>query len=100
MIRATLGAWLIAMAACSGAGSDTTEGVVTNVVGDLTTVASFSVVTPGGDVQTFEPQQGVLFNGNAPISHLTEHMLTGQQVVVRYRTLDDGTLIAIEVGDA
>ena len=88
-------------AACSGGGdAPTVTGVVIDVIGDLTSVESFTLRLDGGLDRTFEPDQGVLFDDSAPLSHLGDHLLSGEPVVVRYRTRDDGTLIALEVRDA
>ena len=89
----------LVLTACSGNG-DEYRGTVVEVVGDLTSVESFTVRLDDGTDRVFEPDPGILFHDSAPLSHLQEHRLNGQPVRVRYRTLNDGTLIAIEVGDA
>lgn len=92
---------VLVVAACSGGGdAGTVTGVVIDVVGDLTSVESFTLRLDGGLDRTFEPAQGVVFGDGAPLSHLSDHLLSGEPVSVLYRTRDDGTLIALEVRDA
>ncbi len=85
--------------ACSGTAELEVDGVVTDVVGGLTAVEAFTLRLPDGTDRTFEPAPGVLFHDSAPIGHLRDHLRSGEPVTVRYRVLDDGTFVALEVGD-
>jgi hypothetical protein len=75
------------------------EGVVVAVDGTLAEIASFRLVLADGTEATFVPEQGVLFDGTAPLSHLRDHLASGDPIRVEYATLEDGTLLALEVGD-
>lgn len=75
-------------------------GVVTAVDGDLTTVNSFQVRSSEGEVIEFTPAPGISFHGSTPLSHLTDHVLSGEPVEVTYEILDDGTRVATRVTDA
>ncbi len=100
MRRAVLLLGVVVLAtACSGTASAEVTGVVTDVVGDLTSVDAFTLRLTDGTDRTFEPAPGVLFHDSAPIGHLRDHLRSGEPVTVRYRVLDDGTVIALEVGD-
>ncbi len=95
MLIAALG-----VTACSGTDDDTVTGVVIDVVGDLTNVESFVLRLPDGTDHTFHPAAGVLFHGTANLSHLRDHLRSGEPVEVRYEELDDGTWSALAVDDA
>jgi len=96
---------MLVAAACSTGGDDVIEqsGTVTGVViavdGTLGDVASFTVRMSDGTDATFEPVEGVLFDGTAPIDHVRDHLTSGSPVSIRYETLPDGSLSALEVGD-
>ena len=90
---------LIAVAACSGGDGDSVRGVVIDVQGDITTVDSFTLRLPDGTDRVFEPADGVLFHGSAPIGHIRDHLRNGEPIDVRFRVLDDGTSIAFAVSD-
>lgn len=85
-------------AACSSP-SDTVTGIVVEVDGDLVSVSRFVVVVEDGSRLEFIPSPGILFHDRAPISHLQDHLRSGEPVRVVYESLDDGTLIAVEVFD-
>jgi hypothetical protein len=85
-------------AACSS-GPDTVTGIVVEVDGDLTTVSRFVLVFPDGTRREFVPDSGILFHDRAPISHLRDHLRSGEPVGVVFETLDDGSLVAVEVFD-
>ena len=89
----------LALGACSGTDDTTATGVVVDVVGDLTTVESFTLRLPDGTDSTFVPAAGVLFHGTGNLSHLRDHLRSGEPVEVRYEELDDGTLSALQVDD-
>lgn len=73
--------------------------MVLEVDGDLTSVQSFLLRLEDGTDLRLEPAAGLLFDHNAPISHLRDHQRSGEPVMVVYEESADGTLIAIEVGD-
>jgi hypothetical protein len=92
---------LLALAGCSGsdpASSDTLTGVVSEVNGDITTLTGFVVLAPDGSSHRFTPADGLLFEGG-PLSHLREHIITGQLVIVTFEQGSDGELIAVHVED-
>jgi len=93
-------ALLAALTGCSTGGSgDTVSGVVTQVTGDLGSVDSFVITDSSGESYQFTPTEGLTFHGG-PLDHLREHIVSGEAVEVRYETADDGSLVALEVGDA
>jgi hypothetical protein len=83
-----------------GDGTDVTgdhiEGIVTEVTGDLTTVQSFVILDGDGDSHLFTPQSGLLFYGG-PLSHLRDHIVTGERVRVVYERGAYGDLVATSV---
>lgn len=90
---------LIVVVGCSGGDDDSVRGVVIDVRGDITTVESFTLRLSDGTDRVFEPAAGVLFHGTEPIGHIRDHLRNGEPVDVRFRVLDDGTSIALEVSD-
>lgn len=93
---------VVLAAGCST--SDTTSddmlsGVISEVSGDLTTVTGFVVLAEDGSSHRFRPADGLLFEGG-PLTHLREHVVTGQAVVVTFERGPNGELIAIRVEDA
>jgi hypothetical protein len=95
VVAAVLGAIPVA---CSS-GQDAVTGIVVEVDGDLTSVARFVLVLPDTSRQEFVPSPGILFHDRAPISHLQDHLRSGEPVRVVYQTLADGSLVAVEVFD-
>ncbi len=95
----------LALTACAGAAADGTEeavevtGVVIDVQGNLQGTDSFTILIEDGSELVLVPTPGLLFEGG-PLSHLRDHVLSGAKVKVVYTVEDDGTHIAIEVGDA
>lgn len=75
------------------------EGIVLELEGDLTEVQYFVVMDSDGERYTFTPAAGLTFHGG-PLSHLRDHITSGQSVFVVYETAADGSLVAVEVGDA
>lgn len=88
-----------ALIACGDGERDVVEGVVTDVVGDLTTVEEFVIRTTSDEVLRFEPAPGMSFGGSTPITHINDHLRSGAPVRVSYEQLADGTLIAHVVTD-
>jgi len=91
----------VGAAGCSsGPGSDAVvSGVVTQVTGDLGAVETFVVTDETGESHQFTPAEGLTFHGG-PLDHLREHIISGEPVEVTYQEADDGSLVAVEVGDA
>jgi hypothetical protein len=87
------------LAAC-GAGNATLRGVVIDVSGDITTVQDFTLRLPDGTDQRLVPAPGITFHGGAAIGHLRDHLRSGQEIVIEYEVLDDGTWVAVSVEDA
>jgi len=90
----------LVLVACGGSDDAVVRGVVVDVDGDLTAVNSFQVRTTDGDLLEFVPAPGIRFHDAAPLSHLTDHLVSGEVVEIEYETLNDGTLIATKVGDS
>jgi len=82
-----LSKWLIAflLVACSQT-SGTAVGVVTAVDGSLSDITSFTVLSSGTE-QVFVPIEGQSYE--FPISHLREHLRTGEPVVVEWELRGD-----------
>jgi len=100
----------LVLAACAGDGADGPEarlspdlheatGVVIDVQGNLQGTNSFTILIEDGSELVMIPAPGLLFDGG-PLSHLRDHVLSGAKVKVVYTVEDDGTHIAIQVGDA
>ncbi len=90
-----MGATLVGCASSEDATNEI-EGIVTEVTGDLTNVQSFVVLDSEGDSHLFTPAPGLLFHGG-PLSHLREHIVTGERVVVTFTDSDSGARTAILV---
>ena len=94
---------LMVVSACASSDSDdpnTVEGIVTEVTGDLVVVESLVVMDSDGKSHLFKPEVGLLFYGG-PLSHLRDHVVTGQPVVVTFEEGPNGerTAILIEHAD-
>jgi hypothetical protein len=74
-------------------------GVVIAVDGDLDAVASFTLRLDDGSDLAFTPDEHAQFDGG-PIGHIREHLTSGAPVSVDYVVLDDGTNLALDIGDA
>lgn len=88
--------------ACASESSDdpnTVEGIVTEVTGDLTAVESFVITDSDGRSHLFRPEPGLLFYGG-PLSHIRDHIVTGQRVVVTFENRADGARIAVLIEHA
>lgn len=79
--------------------SDSATGVVVEVDGDLRGIDRFSVLSADGATLTFIPEAGLLFDRDGPLSHLRDHLLSGNPVLVEFYEQED-SLIAVSVGDA
>jgi hypothetical protein len=77
----------------------TVVGVVIAVDGSLEGVDSFTLRLTDGSDATFTPDEDAQFD-HGPISHLREHLASGEPVRVDYVVLDDGSYLAIGAGDA
>lgn len=86
------------LGACAAEGRNQVEGIVVDVVGDLTAVDRFTVRTNRGEMLTFVPAP----DGNYPfpLSHLREHQASVSPIVVAFDEREDGVLIATSVDDA
>ena len=84
--RTTLIALVVVLAACSSAPSDAMRGIVVDVVGDLDTVESFTVLVDGERVE-FTPAADGEFA--FPLGHLRDHLRSGEPVVVGWELVDD-----------
>ncbi len=75
----------VSLGACSAGGGDDApiSGIVTEVTGDLTTVESFVVLDGTGRSHKFVPADGLLFYGG-PLTHLRDHVVTGQPITVTF----------------
>jgi hypothetical protein len=101
-LRRALGVGLISLAILTAACSSTDptiRGIVIDVQGDLIVIDQFTVLTPDGDRLELVPAPDVRFHDGAPLSHLSEHLRSGDPIEVVYRELDDGTLTAMRVED-
>lgn len=96
MIRVAVVALAIALTACSG-GLESVRGTIVEVDGDLASVSSFTIRSTGSETLTFVPVEGLLFQ-NGPLSHLTDHLRSGEQVDVTYE-VEGETLVAVRVSD-
>jgi hypothetical protein len=85
--------------AARGASPGAAEGIVVDVVGDITSVESFTVRSADGTSRSFVPDDGLLFGHGGSIGHLRSHLTSGEPVRVRY-TERGGALVAVEVDDA
>lgn len=75
------------------------SGIISEVSGDLATVTGFVVLGEDGSSHRFTPTDGLLFEGG-PLTHLREHVVTGQPVVVTFELGASGELVAVRVEDA
>ena len=92
---------LTLFAGCSAAEVPSGEviGIVTEVTGDLTSIESFVVIDGSGDSFKFVPGEGLTVAGG-PVSHLRDHVVSGEQVMVLFHSGAQGELIADDVQDA
>lgn len=83
--RRIAAAALIAIAGCAST-SGAVRGPVTSVEGDLTGVASFSVLVEGDEWRFVPVEDG---DYAFPLQHLGEHQRTGDPVLVGWELRDD-----------
>ena len=101
--------WLMLLVTAAACGSDASAsevstvtaatGVVVAVDGDLSEINSFSIVMSGGETLALAPESGLLFDGNEPLSHVRDHMVSGGPVAVEFYQ-DGNNLVCVAVGDA
>ena len=92
----------VALTACTSdtsEDSDAVEGIVTEVTGDLTAVESLVIMDSDGKSHFFKPSPGLLFYGG-PLSHLRDHVVTGQRVVVTFEAGLYGERVAVLIEHA
>jgi hypothetical protein len=102
LIAVVIAAVIVAVSGCAtvdSGRSNQVSGVVSEVSGDLTTVTGFVVLDEDGSSHRFTPANGLLFNGGS-LTHLREHVITGQRVVVTFEQGAEGELVAVHVEDA
>ena len=75
-------------------------GVVIAVEGGLGGIDSFVVRLEDGSDLMLVPVEGLLFDGAGPISHVRDHMISGNPVEVTYETSAVESATAIAIGDA
>lgn len=80
-------------------GLTSATGVVVAVDGDLSEINSFSVVMSDGEILALVPEPGLLFDGNEPLSHVRDHMVSGAAIAVDFYQ-EGETLVCVAVGDA
>jgi hypothetical protein len=92
---------LIFLSGCAAAEESSGEvtGVVTEVTGDLTSAESFVVIDVSGDSFKFVPGEGMTVAGG-PVSHLRDHVVSGEPVKVLFHAGSKGELIADDIQDA
>jgi hypothetical protein len=102
LLAIAIAALVVAVSGCSTADTSsgtTLTGVISDVSGELTTVTGFVVLAEDGSSHRFTPVEGLLFEGG-PLTHLREHVVTGQRVVVTFERGIEGELIAVHVEEA
>lgn len=78
---------------------ESATGVVIDVRGNLSSIESFGIVLADSSSLHLEPEPGVLFDGEGPLSHLRDHLRSGQPVEVEFYR-NGNRLMATAVGDA
>ena len=93
---------LISLAVAAGCSSsettvdDSVVGVISEVSGDITSVTGFVVLSDDATSHQFTPTPGLVFMGG-PLTHLRDHIISGERVVVSFERGDDGALIAVAI---
>lgn len=100
MTRSAFALFIVAVliAGCSGsqAADDEVVGVVTEVMGSLTTIESFVVLDAQGRSHKFAVAPGMTVVGSPP-SHLRDHLISGEIVRVMFHETPNGGRIADNV---
>lgn len=96
---ALAGLLFLFVVACGSSEYETVRGIVVEVEGGLTEIDGFLVRLDDGSQVRFEPAEGLMFDGNAPLGHIRDHLRSGESVEVQYEVLPDGRRIAHAVGD-
>ncbi|MDH4116090.1 MAG: hypothetical protein OEX04_01575 [Acidimicrobiia bacterium] len=94
--RALVAAAVFVLSGCGSGDQGTTEGLVVDVVGDLSAVESFSVLDENG-THIYIPSADGDFA--FPLPHLREHMISGEAVIVFWQDRE-GVRYAVKVDDA
>ena len=99
---------ILVLAACSSGNttiavvdadaSQSVAGVVVAVDGDLHHVESFTIRTEDGTDLSFAPKVDARFDGG-PFGHVRDHLASGTPILLEYRSLDDGSRLALSAGD-
>lgn len=84
---------------CTSSETSTVRGVVVDVTGDITSVEEFVLRLGDGSDQRLVTAPGITFHDGAAIGHLRDHLRSGQEIVIDYEILDDGTWLALSVDD-
>jgi len=79
---------------------ETVTGVVIAVEGNLTGIDSFVIRLPDGSDLTLIPTDDLLFDGVGPLSHVRDHLVSGNPIYVTYLTSSEGQPIVHAIGDA
>ena len=96
------GAVAVVSVGCSSstpANANQIEGVISEVTGDLTEIQSFVILDDEGKSHLFTPEQGLVFYGG-PLSHLRDHIITGERVVVTFEEAAYGSMTAVLIEHA
>ena len=78
----------------------TVIGVVIAVDGTLAGVESFVLRLENGSDLTLVPAEGLLFDGAAPLTHIRDHLVSGNPVEATYKTSPEGPPVVKAIGDA
>ena len=78
----------------------TVTGIVIDVDGNLAATDLFVIRLESGDDLTLVPADGLLFDGVAPLTHLRDHLVSGDPIQVTYEISSDGPAMATAVGEA
>ena len=100
-VRTLAAAAVVAGALAQGCSSNENPviGVVTDVSGNLAGVESFELRTPDGRELTVDVTDGLLFDGGPAISHLRDHLRSGEPIELEYATRPDGSLVVVAIRD-
>lgn len=83
----------------AGSGGTSVEGIVSEVTGDLSNVETFVVLDDQGNSHLFTPEPGLLFYGG-PLTHLRDHIVTGQRIKVTFEDSAYGEMTAVLIEHA